>query len=162
MLELVKIPDSFLTQPARALTDDEIKAGKTAEGLVLLDFAKELVEAMLYYHGIGLAAPQVRVGLRIFAVDIPRKPFVVLNPILTEFEGSQLCEEGCLSIPGTKGTVRRHKKLRMTGFSVSGTKIDIVCKDLMANVVQHEYDHLEGVLFTGKAIAGSLIQEKEE
>jgi peptide deformylase len=157
MLELVVAPDDFLKKPCRDITPEEFKAG-SADGLNLVQFANDLVIAMKHYRGIGLAAPQVRVGLRVFAINTEKKSLVVFNPTITEISGSYLSDEGCLSIPGVSGTVRRHRSLRLRGFGPTGLRIDVKLEKLMAAVAQHEFDHLDGVLFVDKAINGSLTQ----
>lgn len=163
MLELVKVPDEFLRKPCRAITPEEMKAGE-ADGLKLVDFAKDLIAAMKHYNGIGIAAPQVRVGLNVFALNTERKPIVVFNPVLSEMTGTYLSEEGCLSIPNVNGTVRRSRELRLQGTGPTGLPIDFRVVKLLAAACQHEMDHLAGILFIDKAIEGSLheVAEKDE
>ena len=109
-------------------------------------------------NGAGLAAPQIGVGLRvvIFGLEAnPRYPeaepvpyTVLINPTLTPL-GDQQDEgwEGCLSVPGMRGLVPRYRDLRYTGFDAAGTPIDRTVKDFHARVVQHEVDHLDGILY---------------
>ena len=118
----------------------------------------DMLDTMRHLDGVGLAAPQIGVDLRLvifgFEVserypDAPEVPFTVLiNPRLTplsrdEEEGW----EGCLSVPGLRGWVPRYKRLRYTGFDQQGNAIDRTVDDFHARVVQHECDHLDGILY---------------
>jgi peptide deformylase len=118
----------------------------------------DMRDTMRHLNGAGLAAPQIGVGLRvvIFGFDInPRYPeadpvpfTVLINPQLTAL-GEEQDEgwEGCLSVPGMRGLVPRHRHLRYTGFDASGAPIDRSVSDFHARVVQHEVDHLDGILY---------------
>ena len=113
---------------------------------------------MLDLNGAGLAAPQIGVGLRVVIFGFqenPRYPgadsvpfTVLINPTLTPI-GEVMDEgwEGCLSVPGMRGLVPRYRELRYTGFDAAGTPIDRTVKDFHARVVQHEVDHLDGILY---------------
>ena len=124
----------------------------------LHELLQDMRDTMVAYKGIGLAAPQIGVGLQvvIFGVDAsPRYPdaepvpfTVLINPLLTQSEDVQEEGwEGCLSIPGMRGLVPRYKQLRYEGFDQFGKKIDRVASGFHARVVQHECDHLRGVLY---------------
>jgi peptide deformylase len=118
----------------------------------------DMQDTMRHLNGAGLAAPQIGVGLRvvIFGFDEnPRYPeadpvpfTVLINPQLTPL-GETLDEgwEGCLSVPGMRGLVPRYRELRYTGFDAAGNPIDRTVKDFHARVVQHEVDHLDGILY---------------
>ena len=118
----------------------------------------DMRETMQNLNGAGLAAPQIGVGLRvvIFGFDeSPRYPdaepvpyTVLINPELTPL-GDALDEdwEGCLSVPGMRGLVPRYRELRYTGFDAAGAPIDRTVRDFHARVVQHEVDHLDGILY---------------
>jgi peptide deformylase len=118
----------------------------------------DMRDTMRELNGAGLAAPQIGVGLRvvIFGLELnPRYPeadpvpfTVLINPILTPL-GPQQDEgwEGCLSVPGMRGLVPRYRDLRYTGFDAGGSPIDRTVKDFHARVVQHEVDHLDGILY---------------
>jgi peptide deformylase len=118
----------------------------------------DMRDTMLNLHGAGLAAPQIGVGLRvvIFGFEFnPRYPeadsvpfTVLINPLLTPLgEGQDEGWEGCLSVPGMRGLVPRYRDLRYTGVDASGAPIDRTVKDFHARVVQHEVDHLDGILY---------------
>lgn len=118
----------------------------------------DMFDTMAAYHGAGLAAPQIGVALRvvIFGVESnPRYPqaeavpqTILINPVLHPL-GTQMEEgwEGCLSVPGLRGLVSRHQSLRYTGFDQQGTPIDRTVSGFHARVVQHECDHLDGILY---------------
>ena len=118
----------------------------------------DMFDTMAALNGAGLAAPQIGVSQRvvIFSVESnPRYPdvepvptTVLINPILTPI-GDEMEEgwEGCLSVPGLRGLVTRHKSLRYTGFDQHGTPIDRTVSGFHARVVQHESDHLDGILY---------------
>ena len=112
----------------------------------------DMVETMYAAPGIGLAAPQIGVSLRIFVIDLSlgRKPddlTVFVNPEFVELEGMQLEEEGCLSIPGFNATVARPMRAVVRGLDRSGTTRTVEGTDLLARAFQHEMDHLDGKLF---------------
>jgi len=118
----------------------------------------DMRETMLDLNGAGLAAPQIGVGLRVVIFgfeESPRYPeaepvpyTVLINPKLTALSELQDEDwEGCLSVPGMRGLVPRYRELRYTGFDAAGMPIDRTVKDFHARVVQHEVDHLDGILY---------------
>jgi peptide deformylase len=124
----------------------------------LTDLLNDMQDTMHSLHGAGLAAPQIGVGLRVVIFgfeensrypDEDAVPFTVLiNPELTALGDSQdEGWEGCLSVPGMRGLVPRYRDLRYTGFDAQGNSIDRTVKDFHARVVQHEVDHLDGILY---------------
>ena len=118
----------------------------------------DMIETMQEYHGIGLAAPQIHESLRLFIAGIeeedPRTgeteivPLAIINPEVTAI-GRDLVEdwEGCLSIPDIRGKVPRNRHVRVRGFDRDGNPLDLELDEFAARVVQHENDHLNGVLF---------------
>ena len=155
---ILRLGDSILTAPARpveAITP-EIKA--------LLD---DMIETMYAAPGIGLAAPQVGVSLRIFVVDLsvgrdPAGLSVMLNPEFVAREGMQLEEEGCLSVPGFTATVARPKRVVVKGLNRHGDEHQLEGTGLMARALQHEMDHLNSCLFVDRlrGISRDLIVRK--
>jgi peptide deformylase len=124
----------------------------TPELQVLID---DMIDTMYAAPGIGLAAPQVGLGLRLFVVDISvgRRPddlLVFINPEFVEREGMQLEEEGCLSVPGFTATVARPSRVVVKGLDRHGKEQLVEGKDLLARAFQHEMDHLEGTLFVNR------------
>lgn len=119
----------------------------------LKPFIKNMFETMYEAQGIGLAAPQVGVSKRIIVIDIekhhPEYPQIALiNPVITLAVGEELAEEGCLSLPGVRGIVRRAAIVKVEGMLPNGNNIEFDASSLMARVLQHEIDHLNGILFT--------------
>ena len=124
----------------------------------LAELLQDMRDTMAHLNGAGLAAPQIGVGLRlvIFGVHAnPRYPdaeevpdTVLINPVLTPL-GAEMEEgwEGCLSVPGMRGVVPRYKRLRYGGFDENGRPFEREASDFHARVVQHEVDHLDGILY---------------
>lgn len=130
----------------KALSVQEISAD-------LPPFVEDMFETMYEAQGIGLAAPQVGVSKRIIVIDIekhhPEYPRIALiNPAIILAIGEELAEEGCLSLPGVRGIVRRAAIVKVEGLLPNGDKIEFDASSLMARVLQHEIDHLNGILFT--------------
>jgi len=116
------------------------------------NFIDDMIETMYAKDGIGLAAPQVAKNLRIIVVADGKKPLVFINPTLYRKSWGKIeVEEGCLSIPGVWGRVKRHSAVSVSALDRDGNKIKIRAKDMMAVVLQHEIDHLDGILFIDKA-----------
>ena len=112
--------------------------------------ARDLEETMYDAEGVGLAAPQVGVPLRIFAYDVrdPDEPAgVLINPVIESTEGSEKDEEGCLSIPGLSALVERPARAVVAGLDPDGEEVRIEAEGLLARCLLHENDHLDGVLF---------------
>jgi peptide deformylase len=107
----------------------------------------DMIETMYDSAGIGLAAPQVGIGLRIFTLDEGRGPRVFVNPVLTEEGGRVVEEEGCLSLPGIFADVARAQWVVMEALDRSGHPVRQRAEGLLARVFQHEIDHLDGILF---------------
>lgn len=112
----------------------------------------DMIVTMKEARGIGLAAPQVGRSLRIFTADVEDKIYVFINPSVKDASSEKIpFEEGCLSIAETWGPVVRPKKLTIKALNEEGESVKIRAKGLLARVIQHETDHLDGVLFTDKA-----------
>jgi peptide deformylase len=127
----------------------------------------DMIETMYAAPGVGLAAPQVGMSLRIFVVDISvgRDPIgliVMVNPEFVEREGMQLEDEGCLSVPGFNATVVRASKVVVKGLDRSGAEHQFEGTGLLARAFQHEMDHLDGTLFVDRlrGIKRDLIVRK--
>jgi peptide deformylase len=112
-----------------------------------------MIPLMEAERGIGLAAPQVGWGVRLLLAspDGDRtKPIVLINPEIVKKSGSEWGEEGCLSFPGIYGDVLRAKKVTVRATDLDGKAIELEAEDLFARVLQHEIDHLDGILFVTK------------
>ncbi len=143
VLEIKKYPDPVLRNKSEEVKDLNGSMQK------LID---DMIETMHEAPGIGLAAPQVGESLRLIVVDISQKegghPLIVLvNPEIVEAEGRIDSEEGCLSVPNYYSTIKRHGKVLVKGLDRDGNPVEIEAEGLLARVLQHEIDHLNGVLF---------------
>ncbi|MCY0880930.1 MAG: peptide deformylase [Firmicutes bacterium] len=118
----------------------------------LRQLLSEMAETMYASSGIGLAAPQVGVSKRLLVADVGDGLIELINPEIIYHEGFQRGYEGCLSIPDLVGEVERAEKIRVSGWNRSGHPIWIECDGLKARCLQHEIDHLNGVLFTDIAL----------
>lgn len=107
----------------------------------------DMVETMYQAKGVGLAAPQVGVALRVIIVDTPQGAIPVINPKILSISGKKLKEEeGCLSVPGFFFSLARSQKVRVQGISRDGKRLEMEAEDLVARIFQHEVDHLNGKL----------------
>jgi peptide deformylase len=152
-LKIVHHPHPALRWKSREVT--KIDAG-------LRSMVEEMFELMYAARGIGLAANQVALPYRLFIVnptgDRTQKDQeqVFINPQITRRNGSEEDEEGCLSLPEVYGPVTRATRIVVDAFDLSGQQFEMVLEDLPARVVQHEYDHIEGVMFTDRVPPGFL------
>ncbi len=141
MLEIRLLGDPILRQRAEEVEaiDEDIRA-----------LAEEMLETMYSEEGVGLAAPQVGVAKRLFVMDVREdgaEPQAVVNPVIMERSGSERGDEGCLSLPGLVGAVERSAQIVMEGLDLDGKPLRIEASELLARCIQHEIDHLDGVLF---------------
>ena len=142
ILEIRKDGDPVLRQKAApvAVIDDRMR-----------QLATDMLETMYNAPGVGLAAPQVGVAVRLIVVDDGSGPHTLFNPRVVSRRGEVCEEEGCLSVPGMIGKVRRAAQVEVEAYDRAGRKILVRGDDLLAIILQHETDHLDGVLFTDKA-----------
>ena len=118
----------------------------------------DMFETMHAANGLGLAAPQIGMSLRVLVIELPKdkedpgsgEPIALVNPEIVKYEGEQFGEEGCLSIPGYVGMVRRAMKVTVKGSNRKGKEVRVKSEGLLARALQHEIDHLDGVLFTDR------------
>nr|WP_320145635.1 peptide deformylase [uncultured Anaeromusa sp.] len=143
-LEIRRAGDPVLKKQCQAV---EKITGKIKK---LLD---DMTETMNEADGVGLAAPQVGVELRIVVIDVGEGLIELINPVILEKEGCRKGLEGCLSVPGVFGEVERYEKVVVEGLNRSGRKIRVTGSGLLAIALQHEIDHLDGVLFVEKAVS---------
>lgn len=112
----------------------------------------DMVETMYNADGIGLAAPQVGVLKRVIVIDIGDGIIEIINPVIIDQRGEEIDSEGCLSIPGISGEVKRPQYVKVKGLDRMGQVVEIEGEDLLARALCHEIDHLDGILFTDKVI----------
>ena len=151
ILEIVKEGDPVLRQKAEPVT----QVTKRIRKLI-----KDMLETMSLANGVGLAAPQVGIGQRIIVVDVGDGPVALINPQIDEASGKEIDVEGCLSIPGTFGYVERAQEVTVSGLNESGRSTRIKAEGLFARTLQHEIDHLDGVLFIDRAIEIEIQAEE--
>ena len=114
----------------------------------ILNLIKDMAETMYTDSGVGLAAPQVGVSKRIIIIDGEEDGLIVLiNPMIVKSEGEVVEEEGCLSVPGIYSKVKRSSKVTVKALNENGDSIEITKESLTARALQHEIDHLDGILF---------------
>jgi peptide deformylase len=152
LLKVARMGHPVLRTRAREIERAELKQASMQK---LID---DMIDTMHEYHGVGLAAPQIHEGVRIFVAAInpveeeplppDAEPMVFINPVITPV-GNDVRDdwEGCLSIPDIRGRVPRARVIKVSAMDRSGGKIDIASQDFPARVIQHETDHLDGVLF---------------
>jgi len=124
---------------------------------------REMFDLMYEANGVGLAANQVDLPYRFFITNLESDPkttdqeFVFLNPVLTGRKGTAEAEEGCLSLPGLYAQVKRPERVTLNAFTLAGEEVSLDLEGLFARVVQHELDHLDGVLFIDRlSVTGQL------
>ena len=150
ILKVARMGHPVLRAQARALDRADIK------NPIVQKLIDDMIDTMLEYRGAGLAAPQVHEGLRLFVAvldegddrDVAREPVVVINPEISRV-GSDVVEgwEGCLSVPDVRGRVPRAKEIKVRALDRRGERMELDARDFPARVIQHEADHLDGVLF---------------
>jgi peptide deformylase len=159
ILKVARMGHPVLRGKALAIQRAEIKSPAVQR---LID---DLIETMVEYHGVGLAAPQVHVGLRVFVAVLDERegegpespesnheheadPLALINPEITPI-GDDVVEgwEGCLSVPDIRGRVPRAREIKVRAFDRKGERIELRAHDFPARVIQHETDHLDGILF---------------
>lgn len=158
------------------LTDDNprlrLKSQKVTKfDKALRELAQNMHESMMDANGIGLAAPQIGVLQRLIVIDIPKdlefegsEPFqtTIVNPEIIKQSGMQIGEEGCLSVPGWYGEVRRYLFITVRGQDTSGKPIKLKAEGLVARCLQHEIDHLDGILFTDKVLDAATLHKANQ
>ena len=143
--EVLKFPDKRLREVSKPIAEvtDEIRS-----------LAQDMLDVMYDEPGIGLAAPQVGERVRLIVVDtewteegVEKNPLVLVNPEIVEREGTITWSEGCLSVPDFEAEVERERQVKLEAGSLDGEPISIEAEELLAVCLQHEIDHLDGVLF---------------
>jgi peptide deformylase len=139
---IVKIGDPVLRQKARQVTVFNKKTKKLLDGMR---------DALYKANGVGLAAPQVGVSKRVVVVDVGEGVWELINPEIVFQDGEELGVEGCLSIPGMAGEVNRAARVKVRALDGDGREQVISAEGLGARALQHEIDHLDGILFIDRA-----------
>jgi peptide deformylase len=143
LLPILEFPDPRLRTCAREV----LEADFTPEFQARID---DMFETMYAAPGIGLAASQVDCHLRFMVIDVSEEreqPYVFVNPRILGHEGTQVCQEGCLSVPGIHAEVKRHERITVAALDRHGQPFELRADGLLAVCIQHEMDHLDGRLF---------------
>jgi len=150
--KIIMHPAEILEQECKPVTLFDKKLGK------LLD---DMYETMIEFDGVGLAAPQINIDKQIAIVDVDdhHGTIELINPEIIESTGNQTGPEGCLSFPGLFGEVTRAFKIKVRAQNRKGKYYEMEAEDFLARAIQHEIDHLHGILFTSKV--SKYLDEKE-
>lgn len=145
LLKIVEYPDPILRKECAEISNIDQNIRKLVE---------DMSETMYEAPGVGLAAPQIGENIKLIVLDPnagledePSQFLSLINPVITACSGKVDSEEGCLSIPGIKETIKRHEKITVTALDLEGKDIKIDADGFLAIVLQHEIDHINGVLF---------------
>ncbi len=140
LLTMRRVPDPILRQQTR-------RVGQIPTDLAR--YTQDMVETMHAEHGVGLAANQVGGLQKVAVIQLPEwdAPLILINPEIIRREGEREVEEGCLSIPGYRGMVKRSQRVRARALDLSGKIIRIKAEGLLAQALEHETDHLNGILY---------------
>lgn len=150
ILPVVTVPNELLRTPSQRIGRVDAQTRR---------LVADMFETMQAERGVGLAAPQVGVLRRLIVIRLPPDyddahptglELALVNPELVRFGGEQLGDEGCLSIPGWLGEVRRYSRVTVRALNLEGKEVRIKAEDFLARVLQHEIDHLDGILFTDR------------
>ena len=149
----------------RTLGEDVLRA-KAKEVTEITPRIRELIddmfETMYEANGVGLAAPQVGIRKRIVVVDVTGEdPVALINPVILKSDGEQTGYEGCLSVPGKTGIVTRANHVIVEAYNENMEKFTIEAEELMARALQHEIDHLDGVMYVDLVKEGELYNNED-
>ena len=148
------VPDPVLRQKAKRVSS----LGGSLQRLI-----DDMIETMHEANGVGLAANQVGVLQRVVVIQLPEdeEPRVFINPEITRRDGEREVEEGCLSIPGYRGMVRRSVKVRAKGLDRNGKQVRVSAEELLAQALEHEIDHLDGALYIDRLVSRDQLWKEE-
>jgi peptide deformylase len=158
-MEVLVYPDPILRRGGAPVTTFDAELRQVAD---------QMMEAMYEEGGVGLAAPQVGIGLKLLVLNPAGDAKdrsgerVLINPKITKKKGREFGEEGCLSFPGIQAEVERWVEITVTYQDLDGKEQVLAAKDWLARIIQHELDHLEGVLFTDRLTAADKLRVKPQ
>ena len=147
--EVVQLGDDILRAKAQEVRRFDDRLGK------LLD---DMADTMYEADGVGLAAPQIGISKKVVVIDVGEGLIELINPRILESEGKQRGEEGCLSLKGKYGIVTRAKRVKVEAQDRNGNVFQIEGQDFLARALQHEIDHLDGILYCDLAEEGSIYE----
>ncbi|MCH8086247.1 MAG: peptide deformylase [Chloroflexi bacterium] len=140
VLPLRLAPDPILRQKAKRVRNIDGSIRKLVE---------DMIDSMRASQGVGLAAPQIGVSLRVIVIQVPDQDVLTLiNPSIVRRTGERDVQEGCLSIPGYRGEIKRAKTVVAKGLGLDGKEIRVKAQELLAQALEHEIGHIRGVLYT--------------
>lgn len=142
--QIVKLGDPVLREVAK-------KVPKITPNIIKL--LENMKDTLYEARGVGLAAPQIGISKRVVVIDIGEGLLELINPVIVAQEGKEVDTEGCLSIPGVEAEVLRAEKVTVEAQNRNGEKFTISGKGLLARALQHEIDHLNGILFIDKQVS---------
>lgn len=151
--EVLTYPQAVLQKQAKAVPKIDAATKKLVE---------DMVATMRAASGLGLAANQVGVLQKVFVYDDGNGLGIMINPKIVKRSGEQVGVEGCLSVPGLQGEVKRANEVVVTGTDLNGKAVKIKAEGLLARIFQHEIDHLEGTLFLDRVEPGTLQYVTED
>lgn len=157
MLEIVKYPHPALRHKSKPLrrVDGEVKR-----------IVAEMFDLMYRHNGVGLAANQVALPYRLFIINLEGDPqkaegHAFINPVIVRRSGTVEAEEGCLSFPEIYAPVKRSEKVVLSAYNLAGEEVNYPLDGFFARAVQHEYDHLDGILFIDRLSPAALLSVKQ-
>ena len=140
VLPLRLAPDPILRQKAKRVRNIDGSIQKLVE---------DMIDSMRASQGVGLAAPQIGVSLRVIVIEVPdQKVLTLINPSIVRRTGERDVHEGCLSMPGYRGEIKRAEKVVAKGIGLDGKEIRVKAQELLAQALEHEIGHIRGVLYT--------------
>jgi len=162
--QILTLGNPLLHEPAKPVDN--------VPSMALEQLIDDLLDTMQHLNGIGIAAPQIGVSLQVAIIGFeqssryPNQPSIpiqaLINPVITPIgDETELMWEGCLSVPGLRGVVARYKKIHYTALTPSGDKIDRTVEGMHARIVQHECDHLAGIVYTQRIADLRLLGYEE-
>ena len=153
VMKILRLGDETLRKKSHPVT----KIDRRTIGLL-----KDMAETMYAADGCGLAAPQVGILRRMVVIDVGDRLIELINPEIIESEGEEIGVEGCLSVPGRRGTVKRPTKVVVRALDKKGREIELTAEGFLARAVCHELDHLDGTVYVDKMIEDVTDQYNRE
>ncbi len=152
VLPIRRFPDPVLKQKAKRVREID----KAMQKLI-----NDMFETMQYARGVGLAAPQIGIGLRLCVIQIPEteEKLVLVNPEIVKRKGSRVVEEGCLSVPGYIGELNRSESVMVKYLDREGKSCRLKGEELLAQALEHEIDHLDGILYLERLESPEKLRE---
>jgi peptide deformylase len=151
--EVHHLPDTVLRRKAKRVP---------AIDKSILKLIDDMIATMQQANGVGLAAPQIGVPLRVVVLNMPEEaPLAIINPEIVKRSGEREVVEGCLSAPGYQGVLKRSTSVTVKGLNREGGKIRIKATDLMAQALEHELDHLNGILYIDHIESDDMLYKFE-